>query len=352
MSQAFVRTEMTPPKAPPLTERGAVKWLRENLFAGPFNTLLTVAAFYVVYLFLRSLVPWLANGVWNANSLQECRDIVTASAGEGATGACWAVIRERWNQFIFGLYPQDLYLRPTLAFALLLAAIAPVLFSKVPRQLFWLTMLYPAIAFFLLWGGSIWTPVVAMLGFGVMMLTYRLLVRLTGVSVAAILGVFAAILWWMFLDALVVEQLSTALPVGLRSVGSDEFGGFLLALVIGVTAIAFSLPLGILLALGRQSDLPVIKMICVGFIEFIRGVPLITLLFTASLLLGYFLPSGTNFDIVLRVIILVTFFAAAYLAEVIRGGLAALPRGQYEAAGCSRIRRLSASLPCLTPCAV
>lgn len=332
MSQAFVRTEMTPPKAPPLTERGAVKWLRENLFAGPFNTLLTVAAFYVVYLFLRSLVPWLANGVWNANSLQECRDIVTASAGEGATGACWAVIRERWNQFIFGLYPQDLYLRPTLAFALLLAAIAPVLFSKVPRQLFWVTMLYPAIAFFLLWGGSIWTPVVAMLGFGVMMLTYRLLVRLTGVSVAAILGVFAAILWWMFLDALVVEQLSTALPVGLRSVGSDEFGGFLLALVIGVTAIAFSLPLGILLALGRQSDLPVIKMICVGFIEFIRGVPLITLLFTASLLLGYFLPSGTNFDIVLRVIILVTFFAAAYLAEVIRGGLAALPRGQYEAA--------------------
>ena len=332
MSQAFVRTEMTPPKAPPLTERGAVKWLRENLFAGPFNTLLTVAAFYVVYLFLRSLVPWLANGVWNANSLQECRDIVTASAGEGATGACWAVIRERWNQFIFGLYPQDLYWRPTLSFALLLAAIAPVLFSKVPRQLFWLTMLYPAIAFFLLWGGSIWTPVVAMLGFGVMMLTYRLLVRLTGVSVAAILGVFAAILWWMFLDALVVEQLSTALPVGLRSVGSDEFGGFLLALVIGVTAIAFSLPLGILLALGRQSDLPVIKMICVGFIEFIRGVPLITLLFTASLLLGYFLPSGTNFDIVLRVIILVTFFAAAYLAEVIRGGLAALPRGQYEAA--------------------
>lgn len=332
MSEAYVRTEMTPPKAPPLTERGAVKWLRENLFAGPFNTLLTVAAFYVVYLFLRSLVPWLANGVWNANSLQECRDIVTASAGEGATGACWAVIRERWNQFIFGLYPQDLYLRPTLAFALLLAAIAPVLFSKVPRQLFWVTMLYPAIAFFLLWGGSIWTPVVAMLGFGVMMLTYRLLVRLTGVSVAAILGVFAAILWWMFLDALVVEQLSTALPVGLRSVGSDEFGGFLLALVIGVTAIAFSLPLGILLALGRQSDLPVIKMICVGFIEFIRGVPLITLLFTASLLLGYFLPSGTNFDIVLRVIILVTFFAAAYLAEVIRGGLAALPRGQYEAA--------------------
>ena len=332
MSDAFFRTEMTPPKAPPITERGAVKWLRENLFSGPFNTILTLVALYVLYLFLRAVVPWLANGVWNANSLQECRDIVTASAGEGATGACWAMIRERWNQFIFGLYPQDLYWRPTVAFALLLAAIAPVLYPKVPRRLFWLTLLYPAIAYFLLCGGPIWTPIVAMLGFGVMMLTYRLLVGLTGVTVAAVLGAVAAVLWWLFLDAPLAAQLDAALPIGLRSVGSDEFGGFLLALVIGVTAIAFSLPLGILLALGRQSDLPVIKMICVGFIEFIRGVPLITLIFTASLLLGYFLPKGTNFDTVLRVIILVTFFAAAYLAEVIRGGLAALPRGQYEAA--------------------
>jgi general L-amino acid transport system permease protein len=333
MSDAFVRTEMTPPQLPPITERGVVKWLRENLFAGPFNTILTLAAFYALYLLLRSVVPWLANGVWNANSLQECRDIVTANAGEGATGACWAMIRERWNQFIFGLYPQDLYWRPAVAFALLLAAIAPVLFPKAPRQLLWLTLFYPAIAFFLLWGGSIWTPIVAMLGLGVLIVVYRLLVPMSGsVMLAAGLGVLAAVLWWLFLDAWVAEQLGSLIPIGLRSVGSDEFGGFLLALVIGVTAISFSLPLGILLALGRQSDLPVIKMICVGFIEFIRGVPLITLIFTAALLLGYFLPSGTNFDTVLRVIILVTFFAAAYLAEVIRGGLAALPRGQYEAA--------------------
>jgi general L-amino acid transport system permease protein len=332
MSDAFFRTEMTPPKAPPITERGVVKWLRENLFAGPYNTILTLVALYVLYLFLSSVIPWLLNGVWNANSLQECRDIVTASAGEGATGACWAMIRERWNQFLFGLYPQDLYWRPAIALVLLFAAIAPVLFSSVPRQMFWLTLFYPAIAFFLLWGGSIWTPIVAMMGFGVMALAYRLLVPLTGVTVAAMLGVLAAVLWWLLLDARVAELLSTAIPVGLRSVGSDEFGGFLLAIVIGVTAISFSLPLGILLALGRQSDLPVIKMLCVGFIEFIRGVPLITLIFTAALLLGYFLPRGTNFDTILRVIILVTFFAAAYLAEVIRGGLAALPRGQYEAA--------------------
>jgi general L-amino acid transport system permease protein len=105
-----------------------------------------------------------------------------------------------------------------------------------------------------------------------------------------------------------------------------------LAFTIGIAGIAISLPMGIVLALGRRSDMLLVKALCVGFIEFIRGVPLITLLFTASLLLNYFLPPGTNFDIILRVIIMVTLFSAAYIAEVIRGGLAALPRGQYEAA--------------------
>jgi general L-amino acid transport system permease protein len=171
-----------------------------------------------------------------------------------------------------------------------------------------------------------------MLGFVVLGLAYRLLQPLVGVTVGASLSVVAAILWWLFLDVPVASALASAMPIGVEAVDSDQFGGFLLAIVIGVTAIGFSLPLGILLALGRQSDMFIVKTICVGFIEFIRGVPLITLLFTASLLLQYFLPPGTNFDIILRVIILVTLFAAAYLAEVIRGGLAALPRGQYEAA--------------------
>jgi general L-amino acid transport system permease protein len=155
---------------------------------------------------------------------------------------------------------------------------------------------------------------------------------LIGLSSAAGAGVVAAVLWWLYIDVPVVEAISSVLPIGLTAVTSDQFGGFLLAIVIGVTGISFSLPIGILLALGRQSDMLIVKTLSVCFIEFVRGVPLITLLFTASLLLQYFLPPGTNFDIILRVIILVTFFAAAYLAEVIRGGLAALPRGQYEAA--------------------
>ena len=122
------------------------------------------------------------------------------------------------------------------------------------------------------------------------------------------------------------------LPLAIPYVESRMFGGFLLAITIGVAGIVMSLPLGIILALARQSNLPVVRTLAVMFIEFIRGVPLITLLFVASILLNYFLPPGTSFDIILRVIIMVTLFAAAYMAEVIRGGLAALPRGQYEGA--------------------
>jgi general L-amino acid transport system permease protein len=281
---------------------------------------------------LKALLPWLLNGVWVANSVAECREIIVKSAGEGASGACWAPIRERWHQWIFGFYPQDQYWRPVLAFVMLFAALAPALFSAVPKKLLWFTAIYPALCFFLLWGGSVWMPVVAMLGFVVLAGVYRLAQSLIGVSPAAGAGVLAAVLWWLFLNGPIVGHLSALLPLGLNPVSSDQFGGFLLAITIGVTAIAFSLPIGIILALGRQSDMLIVKSLCVGFIEFIRGVPLITLLFTASLLLQYFLPPSTNFDIILRVIILVTLFSAAYLAEVIRGGLAALPRGQYEAA--------------------
>jgi general L-amino acid transport system permease protein len=329
---AFVRTAILPAQAPPLTEKGAIKWLRENLFSGWFNTILTLVGLWAIYSLISASLPWWLNGVWNASSLGECREIVAAAAGPDATGACWAMVRERWHQFLFGFYPQEQYWRPILAFVLLFVAIAPVLFQALPRRMMWLSVLYPAVAFFLLWGGPVWTPVVAMLGFVVLLVAYRLLVAPLGVVLAASIGVGLAILWWLFLDAPVAEGLTSLAPIGLEPMASDRFGGFLLALTIGVTAISFSLPMGILLALGRQSDMFLIKTLSVGFIEFIRGVPLITLLFTASLLLQYFLPPNTNFDLILRVIILVTFFAAAYIAEVIRGGLAALPRGQYEAA--------------------
>ena len=332
-SAGFVAGRVIPPAPPPYRTGGAFAWLKANLFSTVPNTLTTLAALYLVGIVLADAVPWLfVDSVWNAGSLSECRTI--------GDGACLAVINERWPQFMFGFYPADERWRPVLAFTLLLVALWPVLFASAPRKLLVLTAVWPAAAYWLVWGGTVWGPLAAMLGFVVGFAVFRAASRalapatdegLAGAAGAAG-GALAAVLWWLFAAAPVDGALSGVLDIGLAPVESDRIGGFLLSLAIGVTGIAASLPLGVCLALGRQSDLPIVRGFCIGFIEFIRGVPLITLLFVASVLLAYFLPPGTTFDLVLRVVIMVTAFASAYMAEVIRGGLAALPRGQYEAA--------------------
>ncbi len=323
---AFVRDTMLPEQEPPLTEKGAVKWLRENLFSNVFNTVLTLISLAVIWYTLAAIGPWLLGTVWNAGSLSECRRIL-----DGASGACFAVINDRWHQLLFGFYPSALYWRPTLAFVLLLVALSPVLFTNLPRKMLWFSAIYPFVAYHLLWGGSVWLPVSAALGFVAGYVAFVLVRRVNGLA-AVFAAVLAPVFWWLLFAEPFNSTMTGILPLGLEFVRSDRFGGFLISLVIGVTGISLSLPLGILLALGRQSGMVFVKSVCVIFIEFIRGVPLITLLFTASLLLNYFLPPGTSFDLILRVIIMVTLFAAAYMAEVIRGGLAALPKGQYEAA--------------------
>ncbi len=416
---AFTRTEMLPPIAPPISERGVVKWLRENLFSSIPNIILTLAALFAVYWLVSLSLPWFLNGVWHAETVQQCRQIIAETAGPDASGACWAVIRVRWNQFLFGLYPVEEYWRPTLAFALMFVAIAPVLYSGLrkpctiivgiaavllslalyglgtdgwhgfvavlclaaltavawiaPKKLVWVTLVFPLLAFFLLWGGSVWGPVSVAIAFGILGLAFVKLASARGLLVASLavallflccfvnpirlgesflsnlvylasFGTYDYVLHFdlriggydlteLFpLHSALSGYLDAKLPIGLLYVRSDDFGGFLLAFVIGITAITASLPIGILLALGRQSDMPLVKSISVGFIEFFRGVPLITVLFSANFMLLYFLPPQTNFDLIVRVIIVVVIFASAYIAEVIRGGLAALPRGQYEAA--------------------
>ncbi len=257
-----------PDLKPPVASTGAIKWVRENLFSSPTNTILTLVSLYLVYLIFPPLYGWMIHdAVLNAASRNECQEL--------GSGACWAVVRVRFSQLMYGFYPEELRWRVDLAFVLLFVALIPVLFDKVPHRGYGMifTVFYPVIAYFLLWGG-----------------------------------------------------------MGLEPVESSKFGGFMLTVTIGVTGIALSLPIGILLALGRQSNLLVLKAICICFIEFIRGVPLITLLFVASTLLNYFLPPGTYFDLLLRVFIMVTLFAAAYIAEVVRGGLQAIPKGQTEAA--------------------
>lgn len=325
---AFVRDTMLEQKAPPVTLVGPIGWARTNLFSGPFNTIVSVISILFVAWILSLILPWIFSPTWNATSLTECREIVGGAHG----GACWGVIRERWLQLMFGFYPPELYWRPILTFVLLLVALAPVLFTGMPKKLLWFSAAFPFLGVWLLWGGTIWTPLSVAFGFVLGFLVIRFASKLTGPLIGMILGVVAALLWWSVLAIPVGQDLGQLIPIGLRSVTSREFGGFMLSITIGVTAIGVSLPLGIVLALGRQSDLFIVKSLCVGFIEFIRGVPLITLLFVASTLLNIFLPPGTTFDIILRVMIMVTLFAAAYMAEVVRGGLAALPKGQYEAA--------------------
>ena len=184
--------------------------------------------------------------------------------------------KKRFEQFIYGFYPLAERWRIDASFCLLFVAAAPLLYPDIKFRKYMLifSCLYPFIAFILIKGG--------------------------------------------LFNLLMIE--------------TNLFGGAMLTLIIGVTSIACSLPLGILLALGRQSRLKLVKVISVCFIEFMRGVPLITLLFVASTMLNYFLPPGTNFNLLIRVIIMMTFFSAAYIAEVIRGGIQAIPKGQYEAA--------------------
>jgi len=391
---SFVRTEMLPEKAPPGSEVGPIGWMRHNLFSGVVNTILTVVSLYAIYYVLAGVLPWVFQSVWNADSLNECREIMKATWGETHGHACWGVIKERWPQLLFGFYPQHLYGRPILALALLLLALTPILFNMISRRMNWFllaltffvtamvmdasafvwilrigfaaatlfvgyqlvtlsgadraeqitlgakrlpnplmfTAVFPFLMPWLMWGGTIWGPICAAAGFGIGYAVIRFGSAFMSELVAMIAGVATAVVWWLVLSGYVSDGLSSVLPIGIESVESRQFGGFMIAILLGVVAIGVSLPIGIVLALGRQSDLVIVKGLCVGFIEFIRGVPLITLLFVASLLLNVFLPPGTNFDIILRVMIMMTLFSAAYMAEVIRGGLAALPRGQYEGA--------------------
>ncbi len=259
----------------PAGTAGPIHWIRGNLFSSPTNIVMTILIFWFLYKIVPATVNWF---FFDAVFVGEDRNACKA-AGDGA---CWAFIGERFKLFTYGFYPVTERWRVNLSFIMLCLAIAPVLFDKIPFRKYGL---YYAIAFPFIGG-------------------------------------------WLLIGGSFLGLPFLSLPV----VATSEFGGIMLTLVIGVTGIAFSLPMGILLALGRQSNLPIIRIFCIGFIEFMRGVPLITLLFVASTMLSYFLPPGTKFDLLLRVLIMVTLFASAYMAEVIRGGLQAISKGQTEAA--------------------
>lgn len=260
-----------PELPPPNQQPGAVKWVRENLFSSIGNSIVTVIGLIFLYLVIPPIIQWavIDSVVLGAESRLECQAI-------NPDGACWAFIYRRWGQFVYGFYPDPERWRVNLSFLFVAIIIAIALVEKI-RAI----------------KGALW------------------------VALALVVACAILIVGGLF---------------GLERVPTNKFGGFMLTLIIGLTGIFASLPIGIVLALSRISSLPIFSVFATMFIEFIRGVPLITLLFIASTLLSYFLPPGTNFDLLVRVLIMVTLFSAAYLAEVIRGGLAAIPKGQYEAA--------------------
>ena len=158
---AFVRHTPLSPSPPPASQTGLVKWLRENLFSSVFNAILTVLALYFIYKIASGFIPWMVNGVWNTSSIAECYAVL-----DGKRGGCFSVLTERWHQLIFGFkYPSEQYWRPGLSFILLLISIAPVLFSKLPRRMLLLTAIYPFLAYWLIWGGTVIVPLIGLLGF-------------------------------------------------------------------------------------------------------------------------------------------------------------------------------------------
>jgi general L-amino acid transport system permease protein len=257
-----------PDLLPPSTSVGVIGWMRSNLFSSWLNAILTVFAALVIFATIPPLIEW---AFIKADWVGDSRDACTSG------GACWVFVGVRFNQFMYGLYPEAEYWRINLAAVLIIVLMIPLFIGrfrwKLQLGLFNLVG-YPIIVFFLFSG-----------------------------------GVF-----------------------GLEYVETSRWGGLTLTLVLASVGMAASFPLGVLLALGRRSTMPIVKSVSVVFIEFWRGVPLITVLFMSSVMLPLFLPEGTHFDKLLRAMIGISLFQSAYMAEVVRGGLQAIPKGQYEAA--------------------
>jgi general L-amino acid transport system permease protein len=271
---SFISRALVEPEPPPTASADAVARTRTRLFGGVFNTALTIViAAVIVALLWPALKFLLIDAVWTGSSRVDC---LPETVGH-PVGACWPFIAAKFVQFMYGFYPASEQWRVDLTYALGALLLAPLLVPAAPYKGYNAILffgVFPVVAFFLLVG-----------------------------------GVF-----------------------GLPHVETRVWGGLLVTLVISFTGIIFSLPLGILLALGRRSQLPIVRTLCIAFIEFWRGVPLITVLFFATYMLPFFLPGSWRIDGLLRVLIGVVLFAGAYMAEVVRGGLQAIPRGQFEGA--------------------
>lgn len=330
MEIAYVRSEPAPQLPAPASARGVIGWLRHNLFSGIVNTVLTLIALYLLWVIIPPIINFLLiDAVWSGSDRKAC-------VGPNI-GACWAFIEVRFPQYIYGRYPIDERWRVDIFFVLLAAGLIPMAIPRVPYKslnAIFLLIIFPVVSLILLTGGDFEIGVSWWLTLLVLLLIVEAIVFLP-----ALLGATSyaerkrpATLALVPFAGFAVVLVIMGIDFGLREVETSLWGGLLVTLVLALCGIAASLPLGILLALGRRSKMPVVRLLSVMFIEFWRGVPLITILFMSSVMLPLFLPDDVSFDKLLRAIIGVAMFASAYMAEVVRGGLQAMPKGQYEGA--------------------
>jgi|CXWL01.1.fsa_nt_gi general L-amino acid transport system permease protein len=312
--------------APPIDETGALGWMRKNLFSSWGNGITTVVLIVAVGWILSGFLDW---AVFTAN--------ITATAGSECRGggACWALIREKWRYIFFGSFPYEQHWRPFFA---VIAMLAMLVASADRRMWNWrLLVIWGVGSFttFLLMFGQIHIPLSLVLfialAIGGIGMTLRKAIADAGEMNAYRALAAIGLVGLALRIAGVLPDWSLAIAP-LSYVETSLWGGIPVTIILATYGLVFAFPYGVLLALGRRSNLPLIKGLCVGFIELIRGVPLISLLIMASVMLPLFLPSGTTIDKFLRAQVAVILFAGAYIAEVIRGGLQSLPKGQFEAA--------------------
>lgn len=343
-SSSDVSFQPKPSLPPPPNTVGAVGWVRKNLFSSPLNAFLTILSLYVIWVLVSNVFDWaILNAVWEAETRRECLDKV------GLSGACWAGVSHWMKNFIYGRYPDTEVWRINLGFGTLILWMAPFWFPRVTgkiaigasailispfllgylfaggeKGLFMQLMISIAITSFIFsWlhvlvciatGNTLRNVIVSMTGFAA---------KPDSVQKYPVIGLFVAL-------AVVVFALQAGWQ--LEEQNTNLWGGLFVTLVISGIGIAVSLPAGIVLALGRRSKMPIIRVFCVAFIELFRSVPLITVLFMAVTMVPLFLPEAINPVKIVQAIIAVCIFSSAYMAETVRGGLQAIPKGQYEAA--------------------
>ncbi|MCA0400364.1 MAG: amino acid ABC transporter permease [Proteobacteria bacterium] len=341
-SKAFVRSAPSEALPPPVTLVGPIGWLRTNLLSSPGNIVLTILALALAIWVLPGMLRFLVlDAVWFGVDREAC-----LTKNGIVPGACWAFVTDRWKFFIYGFYPWDQHWRVNLVFLLGILGFGWMLWLGAPRRdigLFYFLVIMPLAAYGLLGGhnplafltyplelisgkslflGLIFTLILFLAGFIAAKFAGSENGTAAGAGVASLAGLVA--LGWGF-----ARFWPT---LGLPLVDTAKWGGLTVTLVVAGVGIVASIPLGILLALGRRSQLPVVKFFSVLFIEFVRGVPLITVLFMANTMLPFVLPGDVSVDKLLRAMIGIGLFASAYMAEVVRAGLQALPKGQYEGA--------------------